>query len=242
VITQGGRATALSPSSLKENYNNDVSGKFTWSDAYSKIGSDTVASDVEIIEVSTTTSYETATTAKVFPQRLNGITLSQSEILYAHKNSQGQVDKLILTDTTGDMHTYGIVTSAKNNSSTMNVSGSYEYISNGVVSSLMTQNKAFSVSSGQAVKITSDGRSVTSMSALSKAASGKINSVTGSEITVGGKAYIMSDKVQIYVKKSYEYTMITKDEMVDLMGEYSAAIYQDKQYSAGGRVRVIVLS
>jgi len=222
--------------------NNDVSGKFTWSDAYSKIGSDTVASDVEIIEVSTTTSYETATTAKVFPQRLNGITLSQSEILYAHKNSQGQVDKLILTDTTGDMHTYGIVTSAKNNSSTMNVSGSYEYISNGVVSSLMTQNKAFSVSSGQAVKITSDGRSVTSMSALSKAASGKINSVTGSEITVGGKAYIMSDKVQIYVKKSYEYTMITKDEMVDLMGEYSAAIYQDKQYSAGGRVRVIVLS
>lgn len=222
--------------------NNDVSGKFTWSDAYSKIGSDTVASDVEIIEVSTTTSYETATTAKVFPQRLNGITLSQSEILYAHKNSQGQVDKLILTDTTGDMHTYGIVTSAKNNSSTMNVSGSYEYISNGVVSSLMTQNKAFSVSSGQAVKITSDGRSVTSMSALSKAASGKINSVTGSEITVGGKAYIMSDKVQIYVKKSYEYTMITKDEMVDLTGEYSAAIYQDKQYSAGGRVRVIVLS
>lgn len=222
--------------------NNDVSGKFVWNGSYGKIGSDTIASDIEIIEVSTTTSYETAITAKVFPQRLNGITLSQSEILYAHKNSDGQVDKLILADTTGDMHTYGIVTSAKNNSHNMTVSGSYEYIANGVTSSFMTQGKAFSVSSGQAVKITTDGRSVTAMSALSKATSGKITEVTGSEIKVSGKTYTMSDKVQIYIKKSYEYTMVTKDEMIDLMSEYSATIYQDKEYSSGGRVRVIVLS
>ncbi len=222
--------------------NNDVSGKFIWSGSYGKIGSDTVASDVEIIEVSTTASHETATTATVFPQRLNGITLSKSKILYAHKNSDGHVDALILDDTTGDMHTYGILTSAKNISNNMSVSGSYEYIANGVTSSLITQGKAFSVSSGQVVKITSDGRNVTSMSAITKAASGKITNVAGSEITVGGKTYTMSDKVQIYVKKSYEYTMITKDEMIDLMSEYSAAIYQDKEYTSGGRVRVIVLS
>lgn len=226
----------------KNTNNNDISGKFIWSGSYGKIGSDTVATDVEIIEVSTTASYETATTATVFPQRLNGITLSKIKILYAHKNSDGQVDALILDDTTGDMHAYGIVTSAKNNSSSMSISGSYEYIANGVTSSLMTQGKAFSVSSGQAVKITSDGKNVTSMSAITKAASGKIANVAGSEITVGGKTYTMSDKVQIYVKKSYEYTMITKDEMIDLMSEYSAAIYQDKEYSSGGRVRVIVLS
>ncbi len=223
--------------------NNDVSGKFVWTASTHKIGAAALASDVEIIEVSTTNSYETAKTATVFPQRLNGITLSSSEILYAHKNSGGEVDALILDDTTGDMHTYGVITSAKNNSSSMSVSGSYEYIANGSITSLNTQNKAYSVSTGQAVKIVSaDGRNVTSMTALSKATSGKIMQISGSEITVGSNSYVMSDKVQIYIKKSYEYTMITIDELEEIKSDYSAAIYQDKASVSGGRVRIIVLS
>ena len=222
--------------------NNDVSGKFTWNGTSGKIGSDTVSSDVKIIEVSTTTSYETATAATVFPQRLNGITLSKSGILYAHKNSEGQIDAMILDDTTGDMHTYGIIKSAKNNSNGMSISGSYEYIANGTNTSFMTQGKAFSISSGQVVKITIDGRSISSMSAISKATSGKIAEINGSEIKVGSKTFVMSDKVQIYVKKSYEYTMITIDELADMKNDYSASIYHDKDHLSGGRVRVIVLS
>ena len=222
--------------------NSDVSGKFAWNNSYGKIGTDTVSQDVKIIEVSTTVSYETATVSTVFPQRLTGISLSSSDILYAGKNSDGLIDELILTDTTGDMHTYAILTSAKNNSNTLAVSGSYEYIANGVASSLMTQNKAFNVSTGQVVKITTDGRSVISISAITKATTGKVTGITGSEITIGSKTYTMSDKVQIYVKKSYEYTMITKDELLDLAADYSAAVYQDKTTASGGRVRVIVLS
>jgi hypothetical protein len=149
---------------------------------------------------------------------------------------------MILDDTTGDMHTYGIIKSAKNASNGMNISGSYEYISNGTSSSFMTQGKAFSVSSGQVVKITTDGRSISSMSAITKATSGKITEINGSEIKVGSKTFVMSDKVQIYVKKSYEYTMITIDELADMKNDYSASIYHDKDYVSGGRVRVIVLS
>ncbi|MBQ3118246.1 MAG: S-layer homology domain-containing protein [Clostridia bacterium] len=223
--------------------NNNISGRFTWTSSVHKLGSDTVAPDVKIIEVSTTNSYEKSSVASVFPQRLNGTTLSSSTILYASKNSDGEIDSLILEDITGDMHTYGILTSAKSSSSSMSVSGSYEYISNGNISSVSTQNKAFSVSSGQAVKIVSaDGRSVTSLSPLPKAATGKISSITGSEITVGGKTYTMADNVQIYQKKSYEYTMLTIDELNEMKSDHSANLYQDKAITSGGRVRIIVIS
>ncbi len=222
---------------------NDVSGKFIWTSGTHKIGSDVAAADIKIIEVGTTNAYESASTAKVFPQRLNGITLSSSTVLYASKNSDGEVDALILEDITGDIHTYGVLTSAKNNSSSTSVSGSYEYIVNGNISSLSTQNKAFSVSTGQAVKIVSaDGRTISYMSPLSKAATGKITQVYGSQVTIGGKTYTMADNVQIYLKKSYEYTMVTMDELDNIKSDYSASIYQDKAIASGGRIRIIVLS
>lgn len=221
----------------------DVYGKFTWTSGTKKLGNTAIASNVEIIEVNTTVSYEVGKAATVFPQRLNGVTLAQSDILYASTNSDGEVDALILDDTTGDMHDYGVLTSAKNNSSGNSVSGSYEYITNGSINSISTNNKAYSVSTGQAIKIVSaDGRTVSSITPLSKVASGKITGITGSEITVSGKSYTLSDSVEIYVKKSYEYTMITIDELDEMKSDYSAAIYQDKALASGGRIRIIVLS
>lgn len=222
--------------------NNGVSGKFVWDSNYQKIGSDYIAADVNIIEVSTTSAHETAVVKKVFPQRLNGITISKSDVLYASKNSDGHVDAMILVDKTGDMHYYGIITKVNNNISDAFISGNYEYISNGVHSSITTNNKAFSVSTGQVVKIVGDGRNVYSISPIEKAQTGKITNITGSTITIGGKSYTLSDKVQVYVKKSYEYTMVTLDELLELSDSMTASIYQDKQNSAGGRVRVIILS
>ncbi len=237
VTLKGGIATVSTGVS-----NNGVSGKFSWSAQGSRIGSDKVSSGVEIIEVSTTNPHESATYATVFAQRLNGITLTASSVLYAHKNSDGEVDALILDDTTGDMHTYGIITSAKSTSSSMSVSGSYEYIANGSVSSVSTNNKSYNVSTGQGVKIVSDGRSVLSITALSKVSAGKISEITGSSFTAGGKTYTMADKIQIYLKKSYEYTMITTDELDNLKSDYTATIYKDTSSTDGARVRIIVLS
>ena len=103
-------------------------------------------------------------------------------------------------------------------------------------------NKAFSISSGQVAKISSDGKSVSSITAINKTASGKISSINGSTITIAQKDYTLSDNVQIYLKKSYEYTMLSIDELKNEMSNYSATIYQDKTEASGGRVRIIVLS
>ena len=222
--------------------NNSVSGKFVWTSDNKKIGNNSISENIKIIEVSSTVPYETSVVATVFPQRLNGMTLSQSGILYASKNSEGLIDEMILTDTTGDMHTYGIMTSAENKSSQTSISGSYEYISNGSNYSLNTMNESYNISSGQAVKIVSDGRSVYSITSLHKAESGKITDISGSVITINGKTYTLSDKVQIYVKNSYEYTMISIDELIAEKDNFTASIHKDNQGSDGARVRIIVLS
>lgn len=222
--------------------NNGVSGKFVWSSDSKKLGSSQLADDISIIEVSTTKAYETATTATVFPQRLNGMSLGSSDILYASKNADGYVDELILDDTTGDMHTYGIITKAKNNITPASISGFYEYIANGNNYSLNTNNKSFNVSSGMAVKIISDGKSISAITKINKISSNKISDISGSTLTMSGKDYIMSDNVQIYIKNSYDYTMITMDELLENYNNYSASVYIDNTLSAGGRVRIIVLS
>ena len=221
----------------------DISGMVVWDSGIGTIGRHALASDVKIIETSTTESYETATVASVYPQRLNGLNIDKYDILYVSKNSVGNIDELILRDATGDTHTYGVVTYAKNNSSNMQASGNYKYIINGIEGALSTQNRFFSVSKGQAVRIKGDGREVTSMTPLTLINSNKITDITGSAITVGNNTYTMSDKVQIYVESSYPsaYSMITIEELAELADECKAYVYADKTHSVGGRVRVIIL-
>ncbi len=225
--------------------NHGISGKVVWGSGTNKIGSATLSNDVKILETSTVENYESASVISVYPQRLNGLSIASSDILYASKDSNGNVDSMIIYNITGDANTYGIVTKAKNNSKDNFASGSYEYISNGTEGAVSTQNKTFGVSSGQAVQIKTNGREITSMTPLSKLPSEKITDITGSNITLGGKTYTMSDKVQIYVKKKYSaasYTLITMDEFTQTADQYDAYVYMDKPFSSGGRVRIIVLS
>ncbi len=220
--------------------NNDLYGSFVWSTSSKSLGGTPLSDNVKILEVSTTQSNETGMCATVYPQRLHSQRLSSGSVLYASKNASGEIDELILKDVTGDMHTYGIITSAQSNNNTN--SGSYAYISNGTEQSIVTQNKVFGVHSSQAVKIISNGREVSSILALGKVPSGKISSINGSTVTMGTSTYTLSHKVQIYIKKTYaSYDMITLDELQSSYSDYSSEVYMDK-VDTSGRVRIIILS
>ncbi len=227
------------------NSNNNIYGKFVWSAPYHALGDNLVSEDVKIIETTSVSSLETALVGSVYPQRLNGITISSGNILYTSKNSKGEIDAIILNDLTGDLYTYGIMTKVKNNSMGNSLSGSYEYITNGVYTTLSTQNKTFSTSLNQAVKIKTDGRTAISLTPLTKLSGSKITDINGATLSIGSNSYTMSDKVQIYLKKSLtstDYSMLTTDELLDMIDDYSAAVYTDKAHSAGGRIRIIVLT
>ncbi len=219
--------------------NHNVSGTVSWNLNSGKIGSHTLAPDVNIIETSTVRSYENAVIASVYPQRLNGMRISSADILYMSKNPDGNIDALILKDVTGDIHTYGIVTKVKSGSSV-----NYEYLSNGIKNTVPGQNASFAVSVGQAVKINGSGAAVNSMTPLSAISSNKITGISGSLINLGGQSYVMADNVQIYIKESisHPYSMITLGELSDIYEDYRASVYTDKALSTGGRIRVIVLS
>ena len=217
-----------------------LSGKFVWTQNKKALGSASVSPDVSILEVSTTNENETATTATVFPQRLNGLTLSSGSVLYLGTNSDGEISELILDDVTGDIYDYGIVTSSKNIGAGMNISGMYTYILNGSERSVSTNGKTYSVSGGQAVKIAQSGNSL-SLSPLIKITSAGISDISGSSVTYGGKTYTLSDKVSIYTKDSgYNYSMITKEELKNNLDGYSVTLYTDKSESQGGRIRIIL--
>ena len=73
------------------------------------LGAAALADDVEILD---TTSEGVAGTVR--PSRLSGVKLDASDVRYYTTNPQGQIDKLILNDVTGDLWYYGVLDDVKN--------------------------------------------------------------------------------------------------------------------------------
>ena len=73
------------------------------------LGAAALADDVEILD---TTSEGVAGTVR--PSRLSGVNLKASDVRYYTTNPQGQIDKLILNDVTGDLWYYGVLDDVKN--------------------------------------------------------------------------------------------------------------------------------
>lgn len=74
------------------NTNNNVSGNFNWDKK--TLGKYDLSPDIDIIDVAYDADYSTAKSKQIFPQRLNGISLSSSNILYA-QISDGEIQSLI---------------------------------------------------------------------------------------------------------------------------------------------------
>ena len=73
------------------------------------LGDAALADDVQILD---TTSGGAA--GAVRPSRLAGVNLSGSDVRYYTTNENGQIDRLILKDVTGDLWNYGVLDDVKN--------------------------------------------------------------------------------------------------------------------------------
>ena len=80
----------------------------------SALGSIPLAENAEILD---TTSEGVAGT--VVPSRLSGVTLSDSDVRYYTTNEKGQIDRLILSNVTGDLYTYAVLDDVKNLTTTV---------------------------------------------------------------------------------------------------------------------------
>lgn len=218
----------------------NISGTFNWSDK--KIGSSKLASSVEILDIGTRDVSKTAMYAKIYGQRIDGISLDSEDILYAKKNSSGEIEKLILDNVTNDAFSYGIVIKAeKKSDKDDNVRASYDYIADG---KRYTTNKVMSISAGDAVMIAGNIQAPDYMLPINLV-KGKITSLSADKLISGNITYKISDKVAVYKLEdaaSREYSMIDISDIVGSIDKYTIKAYYDKDSADGGRVRVIVVS
>lgn len=203
-----------------------VSGKVSLADR--TIGSSKVVGDVEIIDVFGSNILEPVY-SKIFLNRLDGLSLSEDDILYAEKNSSGEITGLILNNVTGDIFSYGVVTKA-------GTSG-YSYDVSGVSKSVLSRDTVYSVETGQGVKILAGKGGSIDMEGLKSL--NNVNIKSKLLLSCNGEDYAISDRASAYIQDMNGYTLTDVEDLIS-MTDVTVRAYYDSLPENGGRVRVII--
>lgn len=172
-------------------------------------------------------------------ERLAGLTINASNILYYHVNADNEITDLIVRGVTGDNYKYGILTAASEvaNAATMTFMGTYSYQigdQSGIASS-SGQIFAMQGYTGPAqFAFGADGK-VTGIKTLGSIT---VTSISQTEVSDGKHAYTLADDVGVYLKKGSNYYATELSKVMSL-SNYELTAYYDG--TTGGRVRVIVV-
>lgn len=192
-----------------------------------EIGDTKMADNIKIIDVSGMYSDDIPSYCRIYPQRIDGVTLGASNVKYCSRNGAGEIDELILSDVTGDTYTYGIVVKGENGMYTLDIDGEQRIYQTGFSTSMKGPHKLKLNSSeiGSMVQLASYPQNISSLSRT--------------EAVIGSQKYLLSDKVIVYKKTlSTPYMKIPLDEAIN--GSYRLTAYYDKAQKSGGRIRIIV--
>ncbi|MBQ4233988.1 MAG: hypothetical protein II700_03715, partial [Firmicutes bacterium] len=193
--------------------------------------------DVRIIDT------DGALAAKVRPGDLAGCTLSEDSVRY-YVLEEGRITDLVLSDATGQLWSYGVLTSVAGDSvdsqimginTGFSVYGSYVYIIDGVPGVLNTQGSRYIVDTGGfAMKKDVSGQ----VRSLQNLASVRLTELGSGTAFAGNVRYYIADGVQAYVKDGPDYY---KTDLKDLDPEAYTLTgwYDDLGFDAGGKIRVV---
>ena len=203
-----------------------LSGKVSY--ANMSIGNRDISDNVNILDVANDNAYDAVLYKKIFMQRIDGITLTSSQVLYYEENASGEVVSIILNNVTGDVYSYGTA-----NTSTEN--GQYTIDINGTTS---VYNSSIQKKYRGPCKFIISGNSLKGIISLGKYG-GVVSNLTHTTAVIGNTGYKLSDSVVCYKKTlSSTYQKISIDEAIN--GEYSIKAYYDKVETNGGRIRILV--
>ena len=170
--------------------------------------------------------------------RLAGLTINASNVLYYHVNADKEITDLIVRGVTGDNYKYGILLSASEiaNAQSMTFMGTYSYQIGSQTGMAMSDGQIFGMQGyvGPAQFAFSSDGTVTGIKSLGSI---DVTSITQTEVSNGRNAYTLVDDVGVYLKKGSSYYQTELSKVMSL-GNYELRAYYDSM--AGGRVRVIV--
>ena len=187
------------------------------------------ADGVQILDTDENGGY-----ARIYPSRLAGAKLSGDDVRYYSLDANGDIDRLVLHEVTGDTWEYVYVSSVVNNSSDMNISASYIYVQDGQTQTL-NSSKLYSVKSGGAAMIYEDGQ-VSSMRQLS---SETLDSVSSLSAMAGNQEYALAEDVQVLLRDGSKYYQ-TSLSQINGEGYRLTGWYDNLGCPAGERIRIIV--
>ncbi len=202
-----------------------------------QLGDTKFASDVKIIDTDTSGNY-----LRIYPSRLAGHTISSSYVRWYVLDGSGNITDLILKNATGDMYSYGILTSVSETSSgsgeSTSLSGKYSYILNGSNNTLNTSKILFGVDTCPARFIITDG----SISGIKNLAEVKVNSIATTTLTgKDNKTYEISEYAQVYLETDDdEYSLVSLSTIDDTSAYTLTAYYDNLGYATGNLIRVII--
>lgn len=199
--------------------------------AADRIGNTKLAENVEILDVS-----KAGSSAKLYPSRLAGMTLGDGDVKYVRKNTDGEIDRLILGDVTGDLYAYGILTSVNETDlSALGVlNGVYQYEVNGQTYTYQTPNGILNLTTGP-VKIEGSLYSPTKISKLDSVRLSSVDALNA--VTQDNATYPVSDTAAVYEVENGFYRASSLERV---RTGYSLTGFYDKPANEGGRIRIIV--
>lgn len=197
------------------------------------LGEYDLAADVQILD---TDGY--GNVVRLYASRLAGVTLSDDDVQYYTLNESGAIDRLILKDVTGDTVTYGLITDAVEVVGEMQVTSSYTWLIDGVTKVFSSGNTVYNIDTGGAMVI-QDGEEVKTMVNLESVS---LTGLNESQAQADNRAYGVSEQVQVYVKDGDNYIATTIRAVQDTSRYTLKGWYDDRGYSAGGLIRVVVAS
>ena len=194
-----------------------------------KLGARSFASNVEILDTYGDHGV------RVYPERLAGMEITESMVRYYLLDGNGDISRLILKDATGDMHTYGVITSVSevNSAASMTTAGTYVYDTAGTIKTI-SGSTVYNVKTGPFMMKT-DGEEIDRLTNLTEV---KITSVEGTTAYAGNRQYAIWDDALVYEVRDGKYYLTSLALVTG--GDYTLTGYYDKDQTDGGRIRVIL--
>ena len=192
----------------------------------------TLSDNAEILDTDEEGAY-----MKIYPSRLAGTKLKSSDVRYYTLDENGNIDRLILKEATGDTMDYVYVTSANSVAEGMNISGTYTYLQNGE-SRTVSGSTAYSITVGGAALVYDDG----AFQSFKQLKSVKLTDLTDIYAVSGNQTYKIDENVQVLLKGSNGNLYATTLSEINSSDYTLTGWYDDFGLSAGGRVRILVAS
>ena len=174
--------------------------------------------------------------AVIAPSRLAGMKLERKQVRWYSLNPQGEIEAMILNDVTGDVYQYGVITRFEEPDGEMNPYYSYEYDVGGVTYTLPNTSTQFPAQGRGPIRIVGEPSSPDRLYPLTSAGEGQI---AGGQFVAGTRKYTLSDGVAVYELRSGRY-YLSSLARAEEEGKTLTAWY-DKEASAGGRIRVMIV-